>query len=145
MLRAEDLPPKVRARLGITKPRGRYKRTDEDRADRAFLFQCQGARLPPVRAQWRFERSECPGNPRRKWRCDFVFLDESYRLMVEIDGGIWIKGAHGHPTDIIRNMAKGNDAIALGFMVLHFTPAEVKTGHAISFTEKVLKAKGWKA
>lgn len=142
MLRAEDLPPKIRAKLGITKPRGRYKRADEDEADRLFLFQCQQLKLPPVFAQWRFQNSECPDNARRKWRTDFVFKD--FKLMVEIDGGIWIKGAHGNPADIIRNMRKGNDAILLGYHVLHFTPAEVKTGQALKFTQQALKAKGWK-
>lgn len=143
MLRAEDLPPQVRARLGLKETRGRRKKADEDKADRAFLFQCKVMGLPPIFAQWRFTNSKHPNTAARKWRCDFVFQD--FKTMVEIDGGIWIKGAHGHPQDIIRNMTKGNDAILLGFMVLHFTPAEVQNGHALAFTEKVLKAKGWKA
>jgi hypothetical protein len=140
MLRGEDLPPEVRAKLGITK-RGRPKKADEDQADRDFLFQCKALHLPPAAVQWRFTQSEYPNAASRKWRCDVVFLD--FKVMVEIDGGIWIKGAHGHPYDIIRNMKKGNDAALQGFTVLHFTPAEVKSGHAISFTQKVLKSKGW--
>lgn len=142
MLRAEDLPPQVRARLGIKPKRGRPKKANEDEADREFLFQCKHLGLPPVFAQWRFARSEQPKIRTSRWRCDFVFPDQ--QVMVEIDGGIWIKGAHSHPQDIIRNMSKGNDAILLGFAVLHFTPTEVKSGHAIQFTERVLQAKGWK-
>lgn len=142
MLRAEDLPSAVRARLGIQPKRGRPKRADEDQADRDFLFQCKHRGLPPVFAQWRFPRSDRPKVRESKWRCDFVFLD--FKIMCEIDGGIWIKGAHSHPQDIIRNMTKGNDAILLGYHVLHFTPSEVKSGHAVAFTEKVLIAKGWK-
>jgi hypothetical protein len=143
MLRADDLPPQVRARLGIALKRGRPKKSDQDQADRDFLFQCQQLRLPPVFAQWRFEQSKHPGNPRRKWRTDFV-IQAPWMLMIEIDGGVFIRGAHGNPADIVRNMAKGNDAILLGFTVLHFTPSQVKSGHAISFTETVLKARGWK-
>jgi hypothetical protein len=142
VIRASDLSPAVRAKLGITQaPKKRPKQTDQ--ADREFLFQCQALKLPPVFAQWRFQNSRHPNSASRKWRCDFVF-DDPYRVMVEIDGGIWIKGAHGHPTDIIRNMTKGNDAVLLGYAVLHFTPEEVTSGHAVAFTQKVLKAKGWK-
>lgn len=141
MLRADDLPPQVRARLGLgVLEKKRTKRTDD--AERSFLAQCKLLSLPPVFAQWRYEKSQFPGNPRRKWAADFVFKD--FKLICEIDGGIWIKGAHAHPLDITRNMTKGNDAALLGFMVLHFTPTEVKSGHAVAFTEKVLKTRGWK-
>lgn len=40
-------------------------------------------------------------------------------------------------------MTKQNDAMLLGYQVLRFTPAEVKTGHAVAFTQKVLQSKGW--
>jgi hypothetical protein len=141
VIRASDLSPAVRAKLGIVHaPKKRPKQSDA--ADRAFLFQCQALKLPPVFAQWRFQNSQHPSNAYRKWRCDFVF-DDPYRLMIEIDGGIFIRGAHSHPLDIIRNMTKGNDAVLLGYAVLHFTPAEVTSGHAVAFTQKVLRAKGW--
>lgn len=143
MLRADDLPLAVREALGLlsAKPRGRPKKADEDAADRQFLFQCNALKLPPVFAQWKFPRSDRPKVRESKWRTDFVMHD--FKLMIEIDGGIWIKGAHSHPQDIIRNMTKGNDAALLGYTVLHFTPSEVKSGHAVSFTQKVLTAKGW--
>jgi len=92
--------------------------------------------------QWRFTNSQHPNSASRKWRADCVFPD--YKLICEIDGGIWIRGAHGHPTDIIRNMTKQNDAMLLGFTVLRFTPAEVRSGHAVEFAQKVLQSKGWK-
>lgn len=141
MIRASDLSPAVRAKLGIvgTPKRGRPKQ--DESANREFMIQCQGLKLPPAAVQWRFANSKHPNNAARKWRCDVLFPD--YRLMVEIDGGIWVRGAHSHPTDIIRNMTKQNDAMLLGYQVLRFTPAEVKTGHAVAFTQKVLQSKGW--
>jgi very-short-patch-repair endonuclease len=140
VIHASDLSPEVRAKLGISRaPKKRPKQSDE--ADRAFLFQCQSLKLPPVFVQWRFQNSQHPNNPARKWRTDFVFQDHA--LMIEIDGGIWIKGAHSHPLDIIRNMRKQNDAELLGYAVLRFTPEEVKSGHAIAFTGRVLQARGW--
>jgi very-short-patch-repair endonuclease len=143
VIHASDLDPATRAKLGLAaKPRGRRKKADQDRADRQFLFQCRALQLPPVFAQWRFENSKHPNSASRKWRADFVFPD--YKLLVEVDGGVWIRGAHGHPADIIRNMTKGNDAALLGFTVLHFTPAEVTSGHAVAFTQKVLETRGFK-
>ena len=87
-------------------------------------------------------KSEFPNNPKRMWVFDRIFPD--FKLIIEIDGGIWIAGAHGHPVDITRNMTKQNDAALLGFQLLRFTPREAKNGHAITFTQRVLHTKGWK-
>lgn len=120
MLRAEDLDPTILARLGLPAKSGRKKKADQDQADHDFLFQCQHLGLPPIFAQWRFKASSDPRNRGKMWRTDFVF-PEPWKLMIEIDGGIWIKGAHSNPKDIIRNMLKQNDAMLLGFAVLRFT------------------------
>lgn len=141
MIHASDLSPAVRAKLGIIDKPNRGRPRQDESANRAFVIQCLGLKLPPMLAQWRFPNSEYPENRRRKWRADFVILD--YSLIIEIDGGLWIRGAHGHPTDILRNMRKQNDAMLLGFAVLRFTPAEVRTGRAVTFTQMVLKEKGW--
>lgn len=140
MIRASDLSPAVRAKLGIVSPKKGRPKQDES-ANRAFMFQCQQLKLPPLLAQWRFENSKYPNTAARKWRADFFFPD--FGLICEIDGGIWIRGAHGHPSDILRNMAKQNDAMLLGFTVLRFIPREVKSGHAVQFTQLALQAKGW--
>jgi hypothetical protein len=143
MIRASDLSPATRAKLGIigTPKKGRPKQ--DESANHEFVIQCLGLKLPPSAVQWRFTNSSHPNSASRKWRCDIVFPD--YHVMVEIDGGIWINGAHSHPADIIRNMTKQNDAMLLGFTVLRFTPSEVRNGHAVEFTQKVLQSKGWKS
>lgn len=143
MIRVADLPADVQAKLGIAGKAKRGRPKQDESANRAFVTQCLALKLPPSAVQWRFVNSRYPASATRKWRADLVFPD--YRVMVEIDGGIWIKGAHGHPTDILRNMAKQNDAMLLGYQVLRFTPAEVRSGHAVDFTQRVLKSKGWKA
>ena len=70
------------------------------------------------------------------WRWDFCWPER--RLAVEIQGGIWTRGAHGHPSDILRNMEKHNDAVLLGWRWLQFSPEQVKAGDAVLFTIKVL-------
>lgn len=119
---------------GKAAPRKRQKR--DTIAEDSFAFQCRAMRLPTVEREYRFAKSLD-----RQWRADFSF--PQYWLLVEIDGGIWIRGAHAHPTDILRNMRKRNDAALLGYSVLAFTPAEVKSGYAVGFTERVLAERGW--
>ena len=116
-------------------------------AEISFAFQCRCMRLPPVIEQGMLER---PGvftpktHKQAYWVFDFLFRD--FKIIVEIDGGIWMRGggAHSHPVDITRNMTKGNDAALQGYSVLRFTPDEVKSGHAIAFTQRLLAAKGWR-
>lgn len=71
----------------------------------------------------------------RKFRFDLAYLWDYGRafLAIEIDGGIWVRGAHSSPTDILRNMEKRNLATRLGWRVLSFTPDQVKSGHAARY------------
>jgi hypothetical protein len=120
--------------LGPERPRTKQN----DDAEREFAFQCRAYRLPaPLEQHW-IEQSAHPRNLRRRWRFDFCFLP--VKLLVEIDGGIWMAGggAHSNPRDIERNMRKRNDAALAGFHVLAFTPRDVTSGRAIAFTQRVL-------
>lgn len=103
-----------------------------------FAFQCKGFRLPEPSRQHLFALALG-----RKHRLDFAW--PAYKIAVEIDGGIWRPGggAHSHPIDIERNMTKGNDAVKLKWGVLHFTPAEVQSAEAVTFTLRVLIGAGW--
>lgn len=78
------------------------------------------------------------------WRFDFCFVE--FKLIVEVDGGIWMPegGAHSHPIDIERNLLKRNDAVRAGFNVLAFTPKQIGKQHAVAFTQGVLFDRGWK-
>jgi very-short-patch-repair endonuclease len=123
---------------------GKAKKKHDDSAERLYAWQCAAFKLPTVQAQFRFIQSAFPTNKRKVWKTDFAFTE--FGVMVEIDGGIWRPGggAHSHPVDITRNMTKQNDAALMGFVTLRFTPAEVKSKHAIAFTQRVLFALGWK-
>jgi very-short-patch-repair endonuclease len=108
----------------------------------SFAFQCRVSKLPEHVPQYRFAQAKYAGHRRRVWIADFAFLD--WMTMVEIDGGLHIPGmGHSRATGIERSMVKQNDAALLGFHTLRFTPREVKSGHAVGFTQKVLEAKGW--
>jgi very-short-patch-repair endonuclease len=73
----------------------------------------------------------------RRWRFDFAFPLK--RVAVEVEGGIYTFGRHNRPTGMIADMAKYNEAAAMGWTVLRFTPQQVKKGEAIN---KILKTLG---
>lgn len=116
--------------------------------EKTFDFQCRSYRLPPHVWKWKLLKSaQTPRKDNKPipkmWEFDFAWPD--FKLIVEINGGVWMPGggAHSHPIDITRNMLKQNDAALAGFFVLQFTPDDVRYGDAIAFTQKTLAARGW--
>jgi len=82
--------------------------------------QLNARELRPVR-QFRF-------HPVRKWRSDFAFTH--YKLLIEVDGGEWVNGAHNRGAGSARDNEKDHAAIRLGYRVLHFTGSQVRSGYA---------------
>jgi very-short-patch-repair endonuclease len=82
------------------------------------------------------EYSAIPG---RKFRYDFAFVEK--RLLVEINGGTYPKGAHSTGQGIARDYEKANLAVLQGWRVLMFDGKAVKSGEAVSVTMRALEAK----
>ena len=59
----------------------------------------------------------------RRFSADFAFPLE--KLIVEVDGGIYTRRAHGSVTGIIADMNRSNLAAQNGFRVMRFTPQEI--------------------
>lgn len=74
--------------------------------------------------------------PGRKYRCDFAWPDK--RLLVEVEGGIYTKQAHGSITGILRDVQKYNLAAELGYKVLRVTPDMIKSGEALNLIERAM-------
>jgi len=60
-------------------------------------------------------------HPSRKWAFDFAHPKS--RVAVEVDGGQWLPGGGRHGGDADRE--KMNEAAALGWRVLHFSPKQL--------------------
>lgn len=75
--------------------------------------------LPDPTPEYRF-------HPKRKWRFDYAWL--SYRVAVEIEGGIWTGGRHTRGLGFMKDMEKYNAAAALGWRIFRFTPKELRDG-----------------
>jgi very-short-patch-repair endonuclease len=63
-------------------------------------------------------------HPTRRWKFDFAIVDE--KVAIEVDGGIWSGGRHSGGAGQIGDMEKGNEAVKLGWRVLHYTPQQIK-------------------
>ncbi len=109
----------------------RPRKKGNDDAERLLLWQIKQYGLTPPISQYLFAMTL-----KRQWRWDFAWTSEF--LALEVQGGIWTRGAHGHPEDILRNMLKHNDAALLGWRWLQFTPEQVKDGSAVLFLQRYL-------
>ena len=71
--------------------------------------------------------------PGRKFKWDFVF--PNVRLLIEVQGGTWGKGAHSTGTGIARDTEKLNLATLNGWRVLQFTSDQIRQGKALRWVQ----------
>ena len=74
----------------------------------------------------------------RKFRFDFAWIE--HRLLVEVNGGTYTKGAHSTGRGIARDYEKANLAVLQGWRVLSFDGKAVKNGEAVEVIRKALEA-----
>jgi very-short-patch-repair endonuclease len=99
--------------------------------EETFLFWVKAVRLPVPERNFRFLTE-------RKFEIDFAW--PAWRVGVEIQGGIWTGGAHGRPSNILRDLIKHNLLLDAGWRVWHYTPDHVTTGEAVQHLEPILRA-----
>jgi very-short-patch-repair endonuclease len=75
------------------------------RIEQAFLLRWDG---PALVTEHRF-------HPVRKWRFDYAHVEA--KVAVEVEGGIFSRGAHVRPMGIADDIDKGNAALELGWQV----------------------------
>jgi very-short-patch-repair endonuclease len=72
----------------------------------------------------------------RKFRADFAFPHAM--LLIECEGSVWAGGRHTRGAGFTGDCAKYNLAAELGFRVLRYTMAQIKSGEAIQQIERIL-------
>lgn len=77
-----------------------------------------------------FER-EYVFHPTRLWRFDFAIMREGVKLAIEVEGGLFSNGRHNRPKGMIADMEKYNAASSLGWVLMRFTPAQVRKLEAL--------------
>lgn len=104
-----------------------------------FDFQCRAAGLPEMEREYIVPDDDFLSNK------PFDFAWPDLRVLIEIDGGTWMRtgsgrsGGHAHPKRIEEDNRKRNWARAIGYAVLQFTGGQVESGDAVSLVEAVIE------
>jgi hypothetical protein len=85
-------------------------------------------------------------HPTRNWRFDFALIERkdlrgAGGIAIEIDGGSWIQGRHNTGSGSAKDREKFNEAARLKWLILKFTPLEVKRGEAFDFIKGMLESR----
>lgn len=77
-------------------------------------------------------------HPERKFLADFAWPE--LKLIVEVQGGVHIRGARSHTgrKGYEQDRARTNEAVILGYRILEFTPHQIKNGYAIRTVRRAL-------
>ena len=62
-------------------------------------------------------------HPTRKWRADFAHVPS--RTLIEIEGGIWIRGRHTSPKGFAADAEKYLEATLAGWRVLRLVDLQI--------------------
>jgi len=98
-----------------------------------LLFQIRAVGLPEPEREYMFAL-EAMG---RRWRFDFAYPEQM--VGIEVQGGIWSRGAHARGTGLERDYEKLNSAQLLGWTVFQFSRKTIESGKAVNIIEKVLE------
>lgn len=77
-------------------------------------------------------------HPIRRWKADFLIVGT--KILVEVEGGIFINGRHSRGAGMEADMEKYNAAQELGYSVLRFSPSMVKSGGAVDMVKRLIEA-----
>jgi hypothetical protein len=146
VIRASDLSPEVRAKLGIVSaPKKRKSQPSMSVSEEQFAFQCRAFGLPPFVREYKFAL-----DIGRMWRFDFCWPE--YKVATECEGlvvtrrgeDLFVAGRHAHPAGFRSDCVKYATAMAMGWAPLRFEQTQVADMTALDMTRDMLKARGWK-
>lgn len=92
--------------------------------------QCVAVGLPAPETEVRF-------HPVRKWRADYLWREP--KLIVEVDGGVFVAGRHSRGAGVEADMEKFAEAMVLGYRVLRVSTRHVRDGRAVQWVERLLR------
>lgn len=94
--------------------------------------------------KWTFTRQHEYAKPRR-FKADFLVRHcgvswcDVPSVLVEVQGGIYSRQAHGSVTGVLADLERGNAAAIAGYRVIRVTPQMVDDGTALQLIEKALE------
>lgn len=104
-----------------------------ERWEEALWHEIQRKRsLPPIVRQYRW-------HPKSAFSADFAA--PSIALIIEVDGGLWQRGAHNSAYGYERDRIRDAEALLHGWTVLRVTPAMIERGEAIAYLVRICAAR----
>lgn len=100
--------------------------------EEALAFQIRAARLPAPDREYKALAN-------RRYRWDFAW--PSYSLLVEVQGGIWMKGGHSSGAGITRDCTKLSLATLAGWATMQVTKDHIESGEALQWIRTYLESK----
>lgn len=94
-----------------------------------FPAVCRAAGLPEPVPEHRFA-------PPRKWRFDWAWPD--YRVALEIEGGVFIRGRHSRGAGMQKDMEKYNRAACLRWRIIRCTPKQFASGEILDTLKEAI-------
>jgi hypothetical protein len=84
-----------------------------------FVRACASYGIPQPACEYKFLSS-------RRFCFDYAWPD--LQIAIEQEGGIWIMGRHSRGSGFLKDAEKYNLAALAGWMVLRYTPQQIKAG-----------------
>jgi very-short-patch-repair endonuclease len=98
-------------------PRLRFRATKSpSRLENRFQMLWKAVDGPPLEREYRF-------HAKRRWRADFAHLEA--RVLIEIEGGIWVNGRHNRAAGFNADLEKYLEAGLAGWRVFCFGPDQI--------------------
>jgi hypothetical protein len=109
----------------------RKKKSVHPRDDNASQFRllCKASGLPMPVTEFKFHET-------RKWRWDYAFPEE--KIAIEVDGGLFVRGAHVRGARILLTHEKLNAAAVLGWRVVYRVPNNLCTDDTLEMLKNLL-------
>lgn len=99
--------------------------------EQKLLFQIRAMGLPEPEREYRAIKG-------RMFRFDFAWTEPHHRLLVEVNGGNWVRGRHARPLGLKNDYEKLNLAMLAGWRVMQFDTGMVENGEALDMISKAL-------
>ena len=113
-------------------PRLRYRaHRSPSSLEERFLRLWSLAGGPPREREYRF-------HDKRRWRADFAHVEG--RVLVEVEGGIWVNGRHNRAAGFNADLEKYLEAGLLGWRVFRLGPDQITLENVARLERQV---RGW--
>ena len=110
-------------------PRLRFRdKHAPSRLEVRFMLLWTHLKGPPLEREYRFDL-------KRRWRADFAHLES--RILIEVEGGIWVNGRHNRAAGFNADLEKYLEAGLAGWRVFRLGPDQITMENVARLVESV--------